>query len=83
MKEMDNLEKLINERNDLLKKYGNKSFRNEEEAKAYINANKNELKRLKEVQQQIKDIEWDSMSPQEKKEYLEYEKMLKEKYSDD
>ncbi|WP_185289984.1 hypothetical protein [Chryseobacterium lactis] len=83
MKEMDNLEKLINERNDLLKKYGNKSFRNEEEAKAYINANKNELKRLKEVQQEIKDIEWDSMSPQEKKEYLEYEKMLKEKYSDD
>lgn len=80
---MDNLEILINERNDLLKKYGNKSFRNEEEAKAYINANKNELKRLKEVQQQIKDIEWDSMSPQEKKEYLEYEKMLKEKYSDD
>lgn len=78
-----NLKKLKEEENILLEKHKNKHFANDIEAEKYIEENKVELERLNEIQKEIKKLEWQLMSETEKQEYLEYQKKIKEKYSDD
>jgi hypothetical protein len=61
----------------------NFSFKTEIEANNYIEQNKSKFDELKEIRLEIKEIEWKLMSDYERQEYIEYQKKIKEKYSDD
>jgi len=65
---------------DLLKNF---SFKTEWEAQKYIEKNKTSFDELKEIKEEIKELEHQLMTPKEKQEYLEYQKELKDKYSND
>jgi hypothetical protein len=77
------LESLKLERDSLLNKHLNIHFDNEDEGRKYIQDNKAELTRLNELFKEIKELEWQLMSPQQRKEYLEEQQKIKEKYADD
>lgn len=78
-KKLDNLK---SERASLTHLY-NVSFATEAEIVEFIKSNQKDLKRLKELEKEIRELEWQLMSPQEKLEYLEEQKKLKDKFSDD
>lgn len=65
---------------NLLKNF---SFKTEWEAQKYIEKNKTSFDELKEIKEEIKELELQLMTPKEKQEYLEYQKKLKDKYSND
>lgn len=74
---------LKQEEEALILKHGNKHFTSDSEGEKYISENKVDLQRLNVIQKRIKEIKWQLMSEQEKKEHLEYLQKLKEKYADD
>jgi len=61
----------------------NFSFKTEKEAEEYIEKNKTSFHELREVKEKIRELEFQLMSPKEKQEYLENQKKLKDKYSND
>lgn len=65
---------------DLLKNF---SFKTEREAEEYIEKNKTRFHELKEIKEEIKELELQLMSPKERQEYLESQKKLKDKYLND
>lgn len=77
------IEELQAEKNILFEQYGNKSFKTKEEFEIYSSENKSELLRLNQITQEVESLKWQLMSEQEKKEYQEYAKIIKEKYSED
>lgn len=79
----EKLNELINEEKILIAKHGNKHFANEKEGKNYISENKVELERLSKIQKEIRELKFKLMTPEEQLEYLEEQKKIKEKYSDD
>ena len=83
---MNNLiEKLnsLKKEKDELKFLYDVSKPSEKEIVDFIKKNQSKLARLKEIEKEIKDIEWQLMTEKEKQEYLEYQQKIKEKYSDD
>ena len=79
----DKLKEFQVEEKELLKKHKNISLPTEEEIKKYILDNHVELDRLKFLQKEIKEIEWQLMSPKEQQELLDYYEKVREKYADD
>ncbi len=77
------LNELKNEEDILYAKYVNISFPTEEGIKKYIKENQNELSRLKEIWNEIKELEWELNTPKQKQEFLEYQNKLNEKYSEE
>ncbi len=68
------------EKKILFENYGNKSFNTKEEFNLFVSKNKSELLRLNELTQEIESLEWQLMSDQEKEEYQQYARIIKEKY---
>ncbi|MFN4198073.1 MAG: hypothetical protein ACK4FS_03500 [Flavobacterium sp.] len=60
-----------------------KEFNSEEEFYKFKEENIFQFNQLKELTNEIKQIEWELMSEKEKQEYIEYQKKIKEKYSED
>lgn len=60
-----------------------KEFNSEEEFYKFKEENIFQFNQLKELTNEIKHIEWELMSEKEKQEYIEYQKKIKEKYSED
>ena len=79
----EKLEELKLEEQELLNKHKDKHFKSEEEGNAYIQENEEELKRLNDIQKEIRKVEWELMSPKEQKELLDYYEKIKEKHSDE
>ncbi|MGV7106006.1 hypothetical protein [Flavobacterium sp. U410] len=83
---MENLKEKLNllkKEKDELKFLYDVSKPSEKEMVDFIKKNQSKLARLKEIEKEIKEIEWQLMSEKEKQEYFEYQKKIKEKYSDD
>lgn len=77
------LESLQQEEKELLNRHKDISLPTEEGIKNYIQENQVELTRLNEVSKEIRDIEWQLMSPEQQQELLDYNEKIKEKYSND
>lgn len=60
-----------------------KEFKTEKEFYEFKENNIKDFEDLKNIREEIRNIEWQLMSETEKQEYLEYQKKIKEKYSDD
>ncbi|MFP9099493.1 hypothetical protein ACLI09_10590 [Flavobacterium sp. RHBU_24] len=82
---MDNeakLSKLIEERDLLRKKHGDISFPDKEDILLYIETNKEDILRLKELIKNIRILEFEMLSEREKEDYLLEQEKIKEKYSE-
>ncbi|EQB93067.1 hypothetical protein BAZ12_16240 [Elizabethkingia miricola] len=77
------LEDLIIEEKSFLELLKNFNFKTEREAERYIENNKNDFEKLKKIKEEIRELKLQLMSSQEKQEYLEYQKKIKDKYSTD
>jgi hypothetical protein len=66
-----------------LKKLLDNYFSNENEFYLFIDENKAFLNELKEVKKEIKNIEWQLMSDDEKSRHLKYLEDLKSKFNDE
>lgn len=83
---MDKNKKLneLQERRDvLLKKHGSLSFPTKNEIENYVQNNKAELAELKTIQQEIIALKLQLMAPKEREEFLEEQKKISEKHSED
>ena len=87
---MENKEELTNRLKNLLKRkeefstlLENFNFQTKKEADDYITNNQSKFDELKKLTEEIREVKFLLMNPQEKKEYLEEKKKIKEKYSDD
>lgn len=85
---MENREELTNRLRNLLKRkedlstlLENFNFQTKKEADDYIINNQSKFDELKKITEEIREVKFLLMSPQEKNQYLEEEKKLKEKYS--
>lgn len=72
---------LIEKENQLKNKIGS-SFSSEEEFNLFVEENKELFMEIKKVRTEIKKIEWELMTDEEKKNHLQYLKDLKEKFND-
>ncbi|MEI6312327.1 MAG: hypothetical protein WCP57_08720 [Bacteroidota bacterium] len=77
----EKLESLKSQFKELSKKHFDKHFKNEKEGKEYIKKNETELKKLNRLQKEIKEIEWELMTEDEKKAYLDEVEKIREKHS--
>ncbi|MDV2448921.1 hypothetical protein CMU93_15590 [Elizabethkingia anophelis] len=77
------LEDLIIEEKSFLELLKNFNFKTEREAERYIENNKNDFEKLKKIKEEIRELKLQLISSQEKQEYLEYQKKIKDKYSTD
>ncbi|KAA0127520.1 hypothetical protein FY557_12950 [Chryseobacterium sp. SN22] len=85
---MENKEELKNKLKNLLKReeeystlLANFNFQTKQEADVYISNNQFKFDELKKITKEIREIKFMLMTPQEKNQYLEEQKKLKEKYS--
>ena len=85
---MENREELKNKLKNLLKReeeysilLANFNFQTKQEADEYISNNQFKFDELKKITKEIREIKFMLMTPQEKNQYLEEQKKLKEKYS--
>ncbi|WP_294217136.1 hypothetical protein [uncultured Chryseobacterium sp.] len=85
---MENREELENKLKNLLKRKEEFSnllesfdFQTKKEADEYIANNQSKFDELKKITEEIREVKFLLMTPQEKNEYLEEQKKLKEKYS--
>ncbi len=63
-----------------LKMIVDQRFSNEDEFKMYVEENKEVFQKLKKIKKEIKDIEWEIMSDEEKEIHLKYLKDLNQKF---
>lgn len=87
---MQNREELTDRLKNLLKRkeefsilLENFSFKTKKEADDYIKDNQSKFDELKKITEEIREIKFLLMSPQEKNKYLEEQKKFKEKFCDD
>ena len=59
------------------------NFETLEEYNSFKEDNIDSFIELKQVNEEIRDLEWQLMSPKEQQDLLDYNKKLKEKYSDE
>ncbi|MBB4807303.1 protein subunit release factor A [Chryseobacterium defluvii] len=85
---MENKEELTNRLKNLLKRkeefsilLENFNFQTKKEADQYIKNNQSKFDELKKITEEIREVKFLLMTPQEKNQYLEEQKKLKEKYS--
>lgn len=76
------LQNLLIEENSFSELLKNFNFKTKKEAENYIENNKNDFEKLKKIREEIRQLRLQLMSPQEKLEYLEEQKKLKDKFSD-
>lgn len=58
-------------------------FRTEQEFNDFKQQNSNAFDEFKSIDEEIRQLEWELMSEKQRKEHLEYQQKLKEKYSDE
>ncbi|WP_299332890.1 hypothetical protein [uncultured Psychroserpens sp.] len=82
---MENKERLkeLKEKKESLVFILEANFETIEEYNAFKEENIDSFIELKQVNQEIRNLEWQLMSPKEQQELLEYYKKIKEKYSNE
>ena len=76
MNKKDELQELLKEKKELLP-LSEVSFKSKKEGAKYIKKNYTKLSRLNDIEKEIERLEWELMSPEEKEQYLEEERISK------
>jgi hypothetical protein len=74
---------LLKEKENQLKRIIDRSFSSEEEFNSFIEENNTIIIELKGIKNEIKDIEWQLMTDEEKEVHVQYLIDLKEKFKDE
>lgn len=73
----------LKEKESQIKKVVNRSFSSEEEFNLFVEENKDLFVELKNIKNEIRKIEWELLTNDEKEAHLQYLKGLKDKFKDE